>query len=300
MFERLIQRVAPGGRLLRSWALQGGVSAQVAALEVLLPNGQTQKMVVRQHGRADLRRNPHIAADEYKLLRLLTSAGLPVPVPYHYDESGELLPTPYIVIEFVEGETILSPPADQASALSRQMATTLARLHQAEIAGHDVSFLPRQSNRIAELFGGWPENAQHSFEASRIREALQPVGMRLSRNPEALLHGDYWPGNILWKNGRLSAVLDWEDAEIGDPLADFANGRLEVAWLYGEEAMQEFSATYRSLMPGLDYAHLPYWDLCAALRPALGMSGWGLDASAERDMREKLSRFVAQALEQIG
>jgi aminoglycoside phosphotransferase (APT) family kinase protein len=38
-----------------------------------------------------------------------------------------------------------------------------------------------------------------------------------------LLHGDFWPGNALWRDGALVAILDWEDAAIGDPLADVAN-----------------------------------------------------------------------------
>lgn len=299
MFEPIIRRIDPNSRLLRSWELQGGVSAQVTALEVLLPNCQVTKMAVRQHGQADLRRNPHVAADEYKLLKLLHSAGLPTPTPYIVDESGEILPAPYVVIEYVEGETILSPSISQASDLSRQMAAALARLHQTELAGHDVTFLPRQTDRLAKLLGSKPAKAEDSFEACRIREALQPIGTQLPRNPEALLHGDYWPGNILWKNGLLSAAIDWEDAEVGDPLADFANGRLEIAWLYGAEAMHDFTRSYQSLMPYLDFANLPYWDLCAALKPALSMSTWGLEPNDEQRMREKLRAFVSEALEQM-
>jgi aminoglycoside phosphotransferase (APT) family kinase protein len=36
----------------------------------------------------------------------------------------------------------------------------------------------------------------------------------------SLLHGDYWPDNTLWRDGRLVCVIDWEDAALGDPLAD--------------------------------------------------------------------------------
>ncbi len=32
---------------------------------------------------------------------------------------------------------------------------------------------------------------------------------------------------MLWKDGQLVAVIDWEDAPLGDPLADVANSRLE-------------------------------------------------------------------------
>ena len=61
------------------------------------------------------------------------------------------------------------------------------------------------------------------------------------RNPAVLLHGDFWPGDVLWQAGRLTAVLDWEDAQVGDPLADVGNTRLEFLWAFGREAMQQFT-----------------------------------------------------------
>ena len=62
-----------------------------------------------------------------------------------------------------------------------------------------------------------------------------------------LLHGDFWPGNILWRYGQLVAVIDWEDAALGDPLADVANSRLEILWAFGIDAMQSFTHYYQSL-----------------------------------------------------
>src|SRR5256885_26190 len=88
--------------LMEAW-LKGGVSAQVTALEIERPDHQTKKMIVRRHGDVDLKRNPHIAADEFKLLQITQSAGLATPAPYYLDQSGEIFPIPYVVIEYIEG-----------------------------------------------------------------------------------------------------------------------------------------------------------------------------------------------------
>src|SRR5260370_32206891 len=49
-FVQLVQKMDPQSKLLRTWQLQEGISAQVTALEIARSNGQTQKMIVRQHG----------------------------------------------------------------------------------------------------------------------------------------------------------------------------------------------------------------------------------------------------------
>jgi hypothetical protein len=91
-FERLVQRIDPRNKLLRTGGLKGGVSAQVTALEIERSDGQTRKMIVRRHGKADLKQNPHIAADEFKLLQILRSAGLAAPRPYYWDLCAALRP----------------------------------------------------------------------------------------------------------------------------------------------------------------------------------------------------------------
>src|SRR5438874_12736435 len=83
-FELIIRKIAPNSKLLRTWELKGGVSAQVTALEVQMPDRQTKRMVVRRYGDVDLKRNPQIAADEYKLLEILQAAHIPVPAPYYF------------------------------------------------------------------------------------------------------------------------------------------------------------------------------------------------------------------------
>ncbi len=286
----------PRSKLLRTWPLKGGVSAQVTALEIERPDGQTKKMVVRQHGAADLQQNPQVAADEFKLLELLQSEGLAAPAPHYLDQSGEIFATPIIVIEYIEGQPEFAPA--HLDDLILQLATQLCKIHRVDCARLDLSFLPEQEKRYAEKLSKRPTQVDESLDEGRIRDTLESIWPLPQGNRSSLLHGDFWPGNIIWKDGRLGAVIDWEDAAIGDPLADLANSRLEILWAFGSDAMGRFTRHYRS-MTTIDFTNLPYWDLCAALRPASKLSEWAADDNAEKTMRAGHKLFVAQAFDKL-
>lgn len=303
-FTSLVQSLAPGSTLLCARALTGGVSAQVTALEIQQADGSPQKVVVREYGAADLSRDPQIAEHEFRLLRHLRLAGLPVPEPLAFDQSGALLPTSCIVIEFVEGETngeTAFAPADLDDAL-RQLATLLAHIHQVPV--DTLGFLPNRTEIVAERLRQRPAQLDESLDEGRIRAALEPVFPPPQRNPTCLLHGDYWLGNILWSAarprgaGQIAAVIDWEDAALGDPLADLATARLELVFAFGMDAMQAFTRHYQA-QTELDDANLPVWDLYAATRPAFELGKWAGDPETERRWRVGHAAFVAQALSHL-
>jgi aminoglycoside phosphotransferase (APT) family kinase protein len=295
-FAQLVRAIDPQASLLRAWELKGGVSAQVTALEIERHGGQIEKLIVRQHGPADLQNNPQIAADEFRLLRILESAGLPTPAPRYVDQSGQIFPTPYIVIEYIEGASEFA--LDSVTDLIPQLAAQLARIHAIDCTNLDLSFLPRQAQRFATKIRQRPAKLDESIGEGRIREALAAAGRVSQHNASGLLHGDFWPGNILWKDGRIAGVIDWEDAAFGDPLADVANTRLEILWAFGVDAMRHFTQHYQSIAP-IDFTNLPVWDLFAALRPAGKISEWAADQIAEQRMRERHQLFVAQGLEKL-
>jgi aminoglycoside phosphotransferase (APT) family kinase protein len=283
-FELLIGRFAPRSKVVRSWPLTGGVSARLTALEIEQPEGGRERMVLRCHGELDLAQNPNVAADEFRLLQLLQSAGLPVPRPYLLDASGEVLSSPCIVIEFIDGEPEAAPN-DLRDYLIR-LAESLIEIHQVDSARLDLSFLRRRDSLPPK----------RGDEEADVRAALERVWPLPQRNEPVLLHGDFWPGNTLWKDGRLVAVVDWEDAAVGDPLADVANARLELLWAFGGDAMEDFTRHYRSGMRAVDFTDLAYWDLFADLRLAPQLSAWGLEPAAEEVMRDQHRLFAAQAL----
>jgi aminoglycoside phosphotransferase (APT) family kinase protein len=165
--------------------------------------------------------------------------------------------------------------------------------------------LPQQSSRLARRLAQRPATLDDSLQEGRIRQTLEAVWPLPAQAQPALLHGDFWPGNLLWQGGKLAAVIDWEDAEAGNPLADVASTRLDLLWLFGMEAMQTFTRTYEALT-AFDFTTLPYWDLVAALRPAGRLAVWaeGWPALGRSDISEATLRaghriFVEQACEKI-
>ncbi len=296
-FEQVVRRMAPGSRLLRAWRIEGGFSAEVIGLEIERLDSSIEKALLRRHGPIDLAANPDIAADEYRLLEIARAAGLRVPAPLFLDRSTELFPTPYVVVEFIDGETRME--ADDPVAFARQLARILAGIHSVDLSDVDLTFLPDQSAAVARRLTDRPAQLDDTLSEGEIRDALERVWPPEEGNEPRLLHGDFWPGNLLWRDGELAAIIDWEDAVYGDPLSDLAVSRLDALWFFGPGAMDAFTAEYQALMPDLDYSDLPRWDLCAALRHTGKLSGWGLEPEEERRMQALHRGFVEQALERL-
>lgn len=210
-----------------------------------------------------------------------------VPTPYHYDESCTWIATPYVIVTYVDGQTEFSPP--NLDRYLSQAAAQLAAIHQVSGAS-ELAFLPRYDNALERPL----PDPDTPLDEPGIRAELArwPVARR---NATVLLHGDYWPGNFLWQDHDLVAVLDGEDACLGDPFADLANARLGFLWAFGRDAMVEFADHYRSLTT-IDFTDLPVWDLRAALRPCGKLSAWGLDQKTERQMRDHHHQFVSHAI----
>lgn len=279
--------------MLRTWRLEGGISAQVTAIEIGLPDGRSKKLVVRQYSDIRISANPNIADHEFRLLEMVRSAGVPAPRPYLVDASGQILPGPYLVIALVDGESVLDPPAD-IPAVARPLAAVLARIHG--ISRDGAPFLRNRLERFNRWLSEVPATFDEELNEREIRAALDGVWPPPAGNEPVLLHGDFWPGNTLWHRGELAAVIDWEDAGFGDPLADLANARLEITMALGQESTQEFTRHYCSLMPSIDDTNLPLWELCAALRLVGRMSSWGLGPARLKQLQDGHRAFVRQAL----
>jgi aminoglycoside phosphotransferase (APT) family kinase protein len=239
------------------------------------------------------------------LLRTLYGLGLPVPEPLSLGVGDSALPSS-LVLGYVEGEIRFDN--GEVESYIEQIAKLLVAIHNVDLASVNLALLPRVEE-CAEVEGESPGSANQSLEENRVRDALVAYGAMTRGNRPALLHGDFWPGNVLWRDDKAVAVVDWEDAQIGDPLLDLAISRLDIASILGQDAMHLFTECYQSLMH-LDDSDLPYWDLCAALRLirlagadlgawAAFFSPYGRPDVTEQSIMWECQTFIRQALNKI-
>ncbi|MCY3713001.1 MAG: phosphotransferase [Gemmatimonadetes bacterium] len=296
-FEKLVHRFDPQARLKSHRSLPGGYSADVTVLELVAGDGTVRKLIHRLHGHVDLQQNPNVAADEFQVLQLTHAAGLATPAPVYLDTTDPLFPTPSLVLEYAEGKTDLKP-ADPAEYVT-QMARELARIHRMDTAGLDLSFLLQVEDDCASAIGRTEETPGVCAGERELIEMLAPCWPLPRNNTPVVLHGDYWPGNTLWKDGHLTAVIDWEDTRRGDPLFDVSNARFEILMLYGAEIMDTFTRHYESLNP-VDSGCLPWWDVYTAFRMANKLDFLATEERDESLIRADHHWFVEQARSRMG
>lgn len=260
------------------------LSRRVTLLEARAPDQQPRLLLLRRHSLRDRQRNPNIARDEYKLLRRLRDAGMPVARPLFLRADGE---TPFLLTEYVAGESRFAP--NNLSAFCEQLAQILSTIHSFDIAKHDLSFLPSQRNLIAD------ELRSIAADSLGIGRAMASALPQIAMNATTLLHGDFWLGNLLWRGDELAAIIDWEDAMLGDPLGDLGKCRLETLWALGAEGMARFTASYIRRNPQLDLSALPFWDLWGALRLS-HFADWTDDSDRVARMSGQYHAFVRDAI----
>jgi aminoglycoside phosphotransferase (APT) family kinase protein len=294
----LVRAFRPGWRLVRMWPFADAASSQVTGIEAEGADGHRCTLVLRQYGTANLLSDPHSAETEYQLLKQLSAAGLPVPTPYLADESGSIVPRPCLLMEFIEGERV-HKPADVAS-FTRQVAAALAAVHDCGIIRAGVPFLPDIGVQVTAELAAGPHTPGDVVPRTAMRQALRAHWPPPQVTEPVVLHGDYWPGNVLWRDGQLAGIIDWEDAAFGDPLADLAIARLEIAWQSGMAAMDMFTHEYLALRPVSGTATLPWWDLRMALRACeFPVETWPLLASQIDSVRAVHREFALTALRQL-
>jgi aminoglycoside phosphotransferase (APT) family kinase protein len=289
--EHAVAALEPGGRLLEARALTGGVSAEVVGLTIATSRGTVRRVVFRRHRETDFKQHARrVTAMEHAVLSVLHRDGFAVPEPYLIVDTGT---APYLVIQWIDGSTELGP--DRVPAAMEQMARFLAQLHAVPadtVAAAGLEHLEDPAEAVVPFLP--PTDI-----GERVRAALATGTCERDATRPVLLHGDYWPGNVMWRDGVLVAVVDWEDARLGDPLADLATARVELLCQHGAEAMEQFTAHYLARRedagdpPRLD--GLSLWEVYVSAAALATMHAWNLAPAEEARRRQHTEAFFARA-----
>jgi Phosphotransferase enzyme family len=265
-----------GGPVVSARPLRGGQSSAIHLLTVAPPGGSAspaghaeppRRAVLRRYVRGDLNaEEPDIAEREARTLRFVESLPLPTPRLLACDHTGEAAGVPAVLMSHLPGRVDWRP-SDMGSWL-RRLAEVLVPVHAATppppgvirrfAAYRQNSYeppswarMPRVWARAAEIFRGSSPGPVGSPEPGAPRFA----GM-CDADPDVFIHRDYHPGNVLWRRGSVTGVVDWQSASVGPASIDVSHCRGNLLG-YGADVAGRFVAIWEEITgkrfhPGAD------------------------------------------------
>jgi aminoglycoside phosphotransferase (APT) family kinase protein len=261
--------------------LGGGSSRENWAFDLVSANG-VRPMLLRRDpvtSVANTEREVEVA-----VLRGVLDAPFPTPVIVAADLYGGALARPWVVLERSPGAADrsvlrdrdpLELGADGRRSLAVELCDLLADVH---------TFDPVECKLTAAADPALAEIERWETELQRVSHEPQPelafgaMWMREHRPAPpplvTLVHGDFRPANVLVEHGKVSALLDWEFAHLGDPVED-------VGWyctpiyrrehfLGSEWNTQTFIARYTARSGvAVEPDRLKFWQVLAAFKLAV-------------------------------
>ena len=204
--------------------------------------------------------DPAGSREELVLTSLDGLAGL-APQLLASDVAGAWSTRPTVVISRLAGEADIRPRDPQRWA--EQLGQVLARIHATPTSRRaGLEYVSdRRGGSTAALNG--PAAA-----------AVTAGWASLNRAPSVLVHYDFWSGNVLWLDEKISGVVDWSGAVNGPAGFDVGWCRLDLYLLFGEHIADVFGHAYEAATGRVDRELRRLWDLWALARSHRDVEDW--------------------------
>ena len=197
----------------------------------LITPGRTY--VLRRKPPGLLLKGAHAVEREARVLTALGTVGFAVPYVHGLCTDDAVIGTWFYVMDMVEGRIFWDPtlpelPRQERAAIFDSMNALLARLHAFDPGALGLLDFGRTGNYFQRQIERWGSQYEADAEAGRDPNMDRLLAWLRTNIPDdeatRLVHGDYRIDNIIFApdSARILAVLDWELATLGHPLADFA------------------------------------------------------------------------------
>lgn len=119
--------------------------------------------------------------------------------------------------EYAVPDWLAADPVAGAESVCRQWFDALIALHNMPVAA-----MPPGERTVQQEAQHWLDVARGAESAPVLVDILEDLAKRppATSGPATPVHGDPKHGNCLWHDGKLTALLDWEMAQISEPLLD--------------------------------------------------------------------------------
>ena len=265
-----------------------------------IPAGQSMVLRFYQGSAADAK-----GAREHTTIARLFAAGYPVPRPYAFEADHRALGAPFLIMQRLAGSTLFAIRSFPSAFKTFSMAffsfvRTQSKLHKFDPACPGLCEIPRALAPIAGSSAASPlldrvlATIAHRIETGPLpglREALNLVTERAARfraSPDSLVHMDYHPLNVMVEGVRVTGVLDWMNADVGDRHLDAAMTSVILSssamekprWMrdnpVGNGLRASFAALYMPLYHAMAPIEFERFRYCQAVAALLRLSMLGM------------------------
>ena len=274
------------GEIINVSELSGGFSTDVFLLE-LTKSENISKLVLRMEAGLP---SENSAKTEYKLLECIKETTIPSAVPVYLDSSGSHLGRPFFISSYIEGTQNLGSKDD--AFFIETIANQLKDIHM--VNTDNLPKLPLRVDPLEGLLDYLPKKDNWI----EIREYIKELSFEKYNADFKLLHGDFWPGNLLWKSDNIVGVVDWDYAAIGDPLYDLAVSCLMFRYLYGRQDMESFKVAYID-QSEFDEKRFLLWSINIASSTLYFINEWRLTNEDKDKMIDTAKLIISESYDQI-
>jgi len=212
-------------------------------LTFIVRDSDNRQVILRRPPLGEVLESAHDMGREHRLITALASTAVPVPACVGLETDVSITGAPFYVMEFVDGVVLRTPsdveahiPAARRADVSEHLVDVLAELHAVDIDQVGLGDLARRDGYVGRQLKRW--SSQVASASQRDMTLLLDLHDRLAATvpvPQTgarVVHGDYRLDNVIINpdSTTVAAVLDWEIATLGDPLADL--GVLLVYWTH--------------------------------------------------------------------
>ncbi len=303
-FDQIAKAIDPKAKVISTSKLLGGLGCHMDVLDMLLADGTPLKVVTRQYWVKNDPENDQRPSGESAILKALAANDVPVPLPLpilRENAASKIFGRPGLVISYIDGTPSFAPLDLQYWA--RQLGSALAKIHSAAVPD-ELKSIPRShinslnkwmsSDEPTERF------AKHELGPD-LWKAMKSLWPNVDTSTHQIIHSDFGPGNTLWKDEMLLAVVDWEWPSLGVPSDDVGYFLADAAYA-GLNVEETFINAYEKAA-GKPVQDLLFWKMMAAAIPlpnvgpgARGYNGQGMRMLTVYDFRRAHSNYVKNLL----
>ncbi|GGF28821.1 acetyltransferase [Halobacillus andaensis] len=187
---------------------------------------------------------PQVEKEQKWLPKLAKELSLPISTPIAKGYPNQDYPFPWSINKWLEGETLAPKNIRDVNQLARDLGSFLIELQLVDASGGPLAG-KHNFYRGGDL-AVYNQETRDAIDAntdtlntSILNEIWNlALSSKFSGRP-VWVHGDMAPGNILTRDGKLSAVIDFGILGVGDPSCDYV-----MAWtFFDDESRKVFKRT---------------------------------------------------------